>query len=34
MFTAIVLLVPARLLFHDPFVKEVVVPFMRALGAA
>jgi hypothetical protein len=34
LFTAGVLLVPAPLLFHRPFVIEVVVPFMRALGAA
>jgi hypothetical protein len=33
-FTAIALLAPARLLFHNPFVVEVVVPFMRFLGAA
>jgi hypothetical protein len=33
-FTALVLLLPARLLLHDPFVTKVVVPFMRALGAA
>jgi D-alanyl-lipoteichoic acid acyltransferase DltB (MBOAT superfamily) len=28
-----VLLVPAGLLFHRPFVTGIVVPFMRALGA-
>jgi hypothetical protein len=33
-FTAAVLLLPIRLLFHDPFVLRVVVPFMDALGAA
>ncbi len=34
LFTAAVLLLPVRLLFHDPFVERVVVPFMQALGAA
>jgi hypothetical protein len=34
LFTALALLVPARLLFHDPFIKSIVVPFMKALGAA
>jgi hypothetical protein len=34
LFTAIALLAPARLLFHDPFLKNVVIPFMSALGAA
>jgi alginate O-acetyltransferase complex protein AlgI len=34
LFTAAALLVPAPLLFHRPFVIEVVIPFMRALGAA
>lgn len=34
LFTALVLLLPARLLFHDPFVIRIAVPFMRALGAA
>ncbi len=34
LFTAIALLAPARLLFHDRFVTAVVLPFMTALGAA
>ncbi|MEX2318196.1 MAG: membrane bound O-acyl transferase family-domain-containing protein [Pirellulales bacterium] len=34
LFSALVLLLPARLLFHDPFVLRIVVPFMQALGAA
>jgi hypothetical protein len=34
LFTALVLLVPARLLLHEPFVIQIVVPFMSALGAA
>jgi hypothetical protein len=34
LFTAAVLLAPAPLLFHPPFLRNVVVPFMRALGAA
>ncbi len=34
LFTALVLLLPIRLLFHDPFVLDVVLPFMNALGAA
>jgi alginate O-acetyltransferase complex protein AlgI len=33
-FTAIALLLPAPLLFHAPFRDDVVIPFMRALGAA
>jgi alginate O-acetyltransferase complex protein AlgI len=32
--TAVALLAPARLLFHDPFITAIVIPFMRALGAA
>lgn len=32
-FTAGVLLGPAPLLFHPPFVKQVIVPFMQVLGA-
>ena len=32
-FAAIVLLAPATLLFHRPFIIGVIVPFMRALGA-
>jgi hypothetical protein len=34
LFALLILLGPARLLFHDPFVLRVVVPFMEALGAA
>ncbi|MCI0334059.1 MAG: membrane bound O-acyl transferase family-domain-containing protein [Planctomycetes bacterium] len=34
LFTGLVLLVPVRLLFHDPFVTKIAVPFMHALGAA
>jgi hypothetical protein len=34
LFTAVVLLAPAPLLFHPPFLRSVVVPFMRTLGAA
>jgi alginate O-acetyltransferase complex protein AlgI len=34
LFTALILLLPARLLFHDPFVTRIVLPFMHALGAA
>ncbi len=34
LFTAVVLLAPAGLLFHPPFLRNVVVPFMQALGAA
>jgi hypothetical protein len=33
-FTLLVLILPACLLFHPPFVEGVVVPFMKALGAA
>lgn len=33
MFAALVLLCPACLLFHRPFVLEIVLPFMHALGA-
>jgi hypothetical protein len=33
-FTALVLLMPIQLLFHDQFVRVVVLPFMRAFGAA
>lgn len=32
-FAAVVLLAPAALLFHRPFIIGVIVPFMRALGA-
>jgi hypothetical protein len=34
LFTAFVLLAPVRLLFHDLFIMNVVVPFMKVLGAA
>jgi hypothetical protein len=34
LFTALVLLLPVRLLFHHHFVKDIVVPFMTALSAA
>jgi hypothetical protein len=34
LFTAVVLLLPVRWLFHDPFVLRVVMPFMEVLGAA
>jgi len=34
LFTAIVLLLPVRLLFHDPFLNRIVIPFMAALRAA
>lgn len=33
LFTMTVLVAPAGILFHRPFVVEVVVPFMRVLGA-
>jgi alginate O-acetyltransferase complex protein AlgI len=33
-FTALVLLGPATLLFHRHFITAIVVPFMKALGAA
>ena len=33
LFTMTVLVAPAGLLFHPPFVVGIVVPFMRALGA-
>lgn len=32
-FTMFVLLLPARLLFHRPFVVGIIVPFMHAIGA-
>jgi hypothetical protein len=32
-FTMLLLVVPATLLFHPPFVEGIVVPFMRAVGA-
>ncbi len=34
LFTMAALLLPARLLFHRPFVVGVVVPFLHAIGAA
>jgi hypothetical protein len=33
LFTALVLVLPAGLLFHPPFVHDVVLPFMQAMGA-
>ncbi len=33
LFTLLVLLVPAGLLFHPPFVTRIVLPFLRAIGA-
>jgi hypothetical protein len=33
LFTALVLVLPAGLLFHRPFVHDVVLPFMQAMGA-
>jgi alginate O-acetyltransferase complex protein AlgI len=33
-FTAAVLLIPLYVLFHPAFVERIMVPFMRALGAA
>jgi hypothetical protein len=33
LFAIVVLLAPAGLLFHRPFVIGIIVPFMRALGA-
>jgi alginate O-acetyltransferase complex protein AlgI len=34
LFTAVALLAPAPLLFHDPFLTRIVLPFMKAFGAA
>src|SRR6185295_1706450 len=34
LFTMLVLALPVGALFHPPFVRNVIVPFMRALGAA
>jgi len=33
LFTAITLLLPAYFLFHPPFVNQVVLPFLKVLGA-
>jgi len=33
LFSILLLVVPAPLLFHPPFVEGIVVPFMRAIGA-
>ena len=33
LFTAVVLVVPAGILFHPPFVYNVVLPFLEAIGA-
>ncbi len=32
LFTALVLVPPAGLLFHPPFVLDVVLPFLAAMG--
>src|SRR5258707_2704444 len=32
-FTAFVVAVPAFRLFHPPFIRNVILPFMRAIGA-
>lgn len=34
LFTMLVLALPAYGLFHPPFIKNIIVPFMKALGAA
>jgi hypothetical protein len=34
LFTMIVVVGPVYLLFHPPFVENVIVPFMKACGAA
>jgi hypothetical protein len=34
LWTALVVLLPAGLLFHEPFIAAVVIPFMTVLGAA
>jgi hypothetical protein len=34
LFTMLVLLLPAYGLFHPPFIREVVIPFLEAIGAA
>jgi len=33
LFTALTVLIPAPLLFHEPFITKIVLPFMQALGA-
>jgi alginate O-acetyltransferase complex protein AlgI len=33
LFTAMVVAAPAGLLFHPPFIREVIMPFMGAAGA-
>lgn len=33
LFTMIVLVAPVTLLFHRPFVVDIIVPFLRAIGA-
>jgi hypothetical protein len=32
-FTAFIVGVPAFWLFHPPFVRNVILPFMKAIGA-
>ncbi len=32
LFTALIVAAPAGLLFHPPFIREVILPFMRAAG--
>jgi hypothetical protein len=32
-FTAFVVAVPAFWLFHPPFIRNVILPFMKAIGA-
>jgi hypothetical protein len=33
LFAKLALLVPAFALFHPPFIKNIILPFMKALGA-